>query len=63
MRTTFDLANDVLQAAKERVKREGKTVGETTTEPMAVYGFRPFERRGVIVTNELIDKLRDGEAY
>ena len=32
-------------------------------EPKAVYGLKPFARRGGIVTNELIDKLRDEDAY
>jgi hypothetical protein len=75
MRTTLDIADDVLQAAKERAKRERKTIGEmiselarralttpqeplSAKEPKAVYGLRPFARRGGIVTNELIDKLR-----
>jgi len=31
-------------------------------EPKAVYGFRPFASRGGIVTNELIDKLREDDA-
>jgi hypothetical protein len=79
MRTTLDIADDVLQAAKERAKRERKTIGEMISElarralttpqeplskePKAVYGFKPFARRGGIVTNELIDKLRDEDAY
>jgi hypothetical protein len=79
MRTTLDIADDVLQAAKERARRERKTVGEMISElarrglttpqplsvkdPKAVYGLRPFARRGGIVTNELIDKLRDDDAY
>jgi hypothetical protein len=80
MRTTLDIADDVLQAAKERAQREKKTVGEvisdlarraltaspepvSETEPVAVYGFRPFAPRGGIVTNELIDKLREDDAY
>ena len=25
----------------------------------AEFGFRPFQRRGVVVTNELIDRLRE----
>jgi hypothetical protein len=75
MRTTLDIADDVLQAAKERAQREGKTVGEMIselarraltvpqeTELKAVYGFQPFPARGRIVTNELIDELRDGDA-
>lgn len=80
MRTTLEIADDVLQAAKERAKRERKTVGEVISElgrralnslpepssvqePKAIYGLRPFARRGGIVTNELIDKLRDEDAY
>ena len=80
MRTTLDIDNDVLQAAKERARREKKTAGEVISElarraltalpetpnarePRARYGFRPFPRRGVVVTNELIDKLREDDAY
>ena len=80
MRTTLDIANDVLQAAKERARRENKTTGEviselarsaltapphtpTAREPKAIYGIRPFPKRGAIVTNELIDRLREDDAY
>ena len=31
--------------------------------PQVLHGFRPFPRRGGIVTNELIDKLREDDAY
>ena len=80
MRTTLDIADDVLQAAKERARRERKTVGEVISdlarraltsppeppsvkEPEAIYGLRPFAPRGGIVTNKLIDKLREDDAY
>ena len=80
MRTTLDIADDVLQAAKERARRERKTIGEmisdlarraltsppeppSVREPEAIYGLRPFAPRGGIVTNELIDKLREDDAY
>lgn len=80
MRTTLDIADDVLQAAKERARREGKTTGEVISElsraaltaspavrsagePKVHYGIRPFPRRGGIVTNERIDKLREDDAY
>jgi hypothetical protein len=83
MRTTLDIADDVLQAAKERARREGKTAGEVISElarialiapaqpvtagkvgePRAVYGIRPFARRGNLVTNEMIDRLREDDAY
>lgn len=32
MRTTLDIADDVLTAAKERAKREHKTAGEVVSE-------------------------------
>ena len=80
MRTTLDIADDVLQAAKERARREKKSAGEVISElarrglteppaalvaraPKAVYGFRPFSKRGGIVSNETIDKLREDDAY
>jgi hypothetical protein len=80
MRTTLDIANDVLQAAKERARREKKTAGEVISElarsaltappnvpsvrePKARYGLRPFPKRGGVVTNELIDTLREDDAY
>ena len=80
MRTTLDIADDVLQAAKERARRERKTIGEIVStlartaltaapaqssarEPDAHYGLRPFPKRGGIVTNELIDRLREDDAY
>jgi hypothetical protein len=81
MRTTLDIADDVLQAARERARREHKTVGEIlselarraltssppavagVTEPKAVYGLRPFASRGNLITDELIDRLREDDAY
>jgi hypothetical protein len=80
MRTTLDIADDVLQAAKERARRENKTAGEViselarsaltsppphtrVSEPRAHYGLRPFPKRGGIVTNEMIDRLREDDAY
>ncbi len=80
MRTTLDIDDDVLQAARERARRESRTIGQVLSalarrgltardeasgvaEPKAVYGFKPIPRRGAVVTNELIDKLRDDDAY
>jgi Arc/MetJ family transcription regulator len=80
MRTTLDIDEDVLQAAKEIARREKKTAGQVVSmlarsaltsprgaqaarEPRATYGFRPFPARGGIVTNELIDSLREDDAY
>jgi hypothetical protein len=78
MRTTLDIDDDVLQAAKELARREKKTAGaviseltrKALTEPLSgvaesspAYGFRPFPSRGGIVTNEKIDSLRDDDAF
>ena len=80
MRTTLDIDDDVLAAAKERARREHRTAGEVVSELLrqaltaapapsvvreapAVYGLRPFARRGTIVTNDLIDQLRNDDAY
>lgn len=78
MRTTLDIDDDVLRAAKERARREKRTAGAVisdlarqalTAPPPArreakpLHGFRPFPRRGALVTNEHIDKLREEDAY
>ena len=89
MRTTLDIADDILFAAKEMAKVEKKTVGQIISElarrafanadpayqadapapvdspplsgQLSAYGIRPLPKRGGIVTNELIDRLRDAE--
>ena len=80
MRTTLDIADDVLQAAKDLARRQKKTAGEVISDlarkalgttpayptgegTKALHGFRPFPKRGGIVTNELIDRLRDDDVY
>jgi hypothetical protein len=80
MRTTLDIADDVLQVAKELARRKNKTTGQVISDlarqalnappaaltpegPRATFGFRPFPKRGGIVTNELIDKLRESGDY
>ena len=78
MRTTLDIDDDLLSAAKERARRERRTTGEvvsdllrqaltTTQAPIGlretppIYGLRPFAPTGAIVTNELIDQLRNDD--
>jgi hypothetical protein len=78
MRTTLDIADDVLFAAKEIAQREKKSLGQTiselarkafaqsaaapqVSERLASFGIRPLPPRGGIVSNELIDRLRDAE--
>jgi len=79
VRTTLDIDDDVLRAAKELARHQKKTTGAVVSAlmrkaltapppvraraPKASLGFRPFPRRGGIVTNERIDKLREDDAY
>lgn len=79
MRTTLDIEDDVLFAAKDLARREKKTAGQiiselarkglagasasATSEPRATYGFRPFPKEGRVVSNELINKLREDGEY
>ncbi len=79
MRTTLDIDDDVLLAAKELARREGETAGRvlsrmaraglrgqdgvvSAAEPSARHGIEPFARRGGVVTNALIDRLRGDDA-
>ena len=76
MRTTINLADDILLAVKDRARREGRSAGDVLSdlarealthdrfagevaEEGAFYGFEPLPRRGEIVSNEWIDRLRD----
>ncbi len=87
MRTTLDIAEDVLLAVKDRARRQNCSTGELLSdlarealtrrnqgfevreprsyygiaarEPVSFYGFEPFPYRGGVVSNELINKLRD----
>ncbi len=90
MRTTLDIADDVLFAAREIAQRERKPIGHVISElarqafsnpqsrgtlasrppagdaprveeQLARYGIKPVASRGDVVSNELIDRLRDAE--
>lgn len=75
MRTTLNLDDDVLAAVRERARREGRSVGEVLSDlarqalvgrespaPDAEFhGFRPLPHRGRLVSNDLIDQLREDE--
>jgi hypothetical protein len=76
MRTTLDVDEDVLLAVKERARREKRSAGAVISdlarlaltgtvppveEPEEFYGFRPFAKRGGVVTSELVNRIRDEE--
>lgn len=80
MRTTLDIDDEILQAAKEIARQQNLTAGKVlsnlarqaltgrdTAQPGVAerapsYGFRPFECRGAVVTNDDVDQLRDKES-
>lgn len=76
MRTTLDIAEDVLLAAKSLAKLDHKSAGQVISElarkalqsgPASragneeFLGFRPMPSRGVVVSSELIEQLRESE--
>jgi hypothetical protein len=78
MRTTLDIEDDVLAAAKELAQRQGVSAGQVVSKLLrsaltgeapaqrsgaaVVAGFRPFAASDQrLVSNELIDQLRDLE--
>lgn len=78
MRTTLDIADDILLAVKDRARREKRSAGDLLSdlarealthryrvsqpsEPESFLGFQPVPSRGGVVTNELINRLRDEE--
>ncbi len=76
MRTTLDIEDDVLAAAKDMARREHLTAGQVISrlarlaltarvdqQPSAptVGGFRPLPASGVVVTNDQVNALRERE--
>ena len=74
MRTTLDIDDDVLAAARELAAARKSTAGkvlsdlarQTLTRPLPEpakyrYGFRVLPKRGGIVTSELVERLSEEE--
>jgi hypothetical protein len=78
MRTTIDIDQDVLLAAKDLARRQKKTAGAVISElarraltqpatqsgvkeATAFYGFKPLPRRGGVISNDLINQLREDD--
>lgn len=75
MRTTLSIDDDVLLAVQERARREKRAAGavlsdlarkalsspEGTSDQPSRHGFRPLPARGALVSNALIDRLRDDD--
>jgi Arc/MetJ family transcription regulator len=57
-------AGQVLSELARRALTQGAAAPRSAKrEPVAVHGFKPFAARGAVVTNALIEKLRDEGEY
>ncbi|MBS0416923.1 MAG: hypothetical protein JSR66_04370 [Proteobacteria bacterium] len=56
-------ANDVPQVDSGQPARTASPELSSVDDAEAVHGFLPFSARGGVVTNELIDVLRDDDAW
>jgi hypothetical protein len=77
MRTTLEIDDDILEAAKSIARQSDRTAGAVLSDlarraltnvpakstRAGVGGFVPFESRGGLVTNEQINRLREQDAY
>ncbi len=74
MRTTLEIDDDLLAAAKELARRENISAGQmvsrllrdiltrsATTSGPAVAGFRPFAANGQVTSNDQVNALRESE--
>lgn len=78
MRTTINIDDDLLLAAKQRARRNKRSLGEVVSELLreslqaqvrdsgageesAFYGFDPLPKRATLVTDDLVERLRDEE--
>ena len=49
--------------ARSALTQAAAPLAPSARAPMATHGFRPFASRGAVVTNALVDKLRDEGEY
>jgi hypothetical protein len=79
MRTTLDIDEEVLNAAKEIARRRHTTAGavisdlarraltqpaperQAVSEPEPFFGFRPLAAGERVVSDETVERLREGE--
>jgi hypothetical protein len=75
MRTTLDIDDDVLQAAREYARRSKVSIGQALTQlaraglsrpdrparrrKPSPLGITPFPSRDEVITNEHVNRLRD----
>ena len=57
-KTAGEVLSDLARKALTRAP-----AGAEAREPEAFYGFRPLPRRGGVVSNELVNRLREDDVY
>ena len=78
MRTTLTIDADVLRAARDIAARQNSTIGQVISElarqsltggstaqgesASEFHGIRPLPRRGVVVSNDVVNAIREEEA-
>ena len=74
MRTTLDLDEDILAAVKELARTHKTSIGKEASHLLrqalqgapkdreeSIAGFEPFPAEDRLVTNDLLDRIRDQE--
>ena len=76
MRTTITIDADVLSAARDLAEHDGTTIGHVISDlarqsltraegqpdpAETFFGFAPLPQRGGVVSNDLIDSIRNDE--
>ncbi len=57
------VVSELMRQALTAPRAPVSPVPSSVREQPATYGVQPFARRGALVTNDLIDRLRNDDAY
>jgi hypothetical protein len=62
-KTVGEVISELARAALSASASMHATTKSTRREPAAIYGFRPFPKRGGIITSELVYAITEDVAY
>jgi hypothetical protein len=57
------VVSELMRHALMAPRASAELAPSVVREPPAIYGVQPFASRGAVVTNDLIDRLRQGDEY
>jgi hypothetical protein len=57
------VVSELIRQALTAPREPSGLVPSAVHEPPPIYGVQPFAPRGAVVTNDLIDRLRQDDAY